>query len=205
MFETGAIVDVATSIGYPLLVALVMVEAAGVPVPGETALITASIAAGQGRLDIVVVILLAAAAAIVGDNIGYLIARKGGRRILEADGPFLRHRRRVLEIGEPFFEKHGNKAVFFGRWIAGLRIWAAWLAGATRMHWPAFLLWNALGGCAWAATVGLLAYWLGHEVENGLLALGAVGLVIAGMAVLTHVLRHRRRAAIRAIAPERRD
>jgi membrane protein DedA with SNARE-associated domain len=192
----GALIDVATGIGYPLLVALVMFEAAGLPLPGETALITASIAASRGHLEIFVVIGLAAAAAIVGDNLGYLVARRGGRRLLEADGPFLRHRRRVLEVGEPFFERHGPKAVFFGRWIAGLRVWASWLAGATRMHWPSFLLWNALGGCAWALTVGLLAYWLGHQVENGLFAFGAIGVLAVAGFVASHLWRGRRSAAV---------
>src|SRR5437868_11836269 len=132
--------------GYPLLFLIVMGESSGVPVPGETALITASVLAGRGKLQIEVVIALAAAAAIVGDNIGYVIGRKGGRWLLERPGRFHRQRLEVLRTGEPFFKRHGPKAVYFGRFVLGLRVWASWLAGATRMHWRSFVVWNALGG-----------------------------------------------------------
>src|SRR6476661_2578289 len=98
------LIDVA---GYPLLFVLVMSESSGVPVPGETALITAAVLASQGKLQIEVVIGLAAAAAIVGDNIGYLIGRKGGRWLLERPGLLHRQRLQVLTVGEPFFKRHG--------------------------------------------------------------------------------------------------
>src|SRR5205807_10309629 len=115
-------------------------------VAGETALITGGVLASQGKLQIEVVIAVAAAAAILGDNIGYLIGRKGGRWILERPGRFERQRSDVITLGEPFFAKHGPKAVFFGRFVLGLRVWASWLAGATHMRWRDFFLWNALGG-----------------------------------------------------------
>src|ERR1700716_3359182 len=143
--------------GYPLLFVIVMGESSGVPVPGETALITASVLASRGKLQIELVIALAATAAIIGDNIGYLIGRKGGRWLLERPGAFERQRRLVLGWGEPFFERHGPKAVFLGRFILGLRVWASWLAGATRMNWRSFVLWNALGGICWGAVVGRLS------------------------------------------------
>ena len=101
----------------------------GIPVPGETALITASIVASRGRLQIEAVIAVAAVAAILGDNVGFAIGRKLGRRLLTAPGPLLHHRRRVIAVGEPFFDRHGPKAVFLGRWVTGLRITAAWMAG----------------------------------------------------------------------------
>src|SRR5690242_5904351 len=107
--------------GFPLLFVIVMGESSGVPIPGETALITAGILASRGKLQIEAVIALAAAGAIVGDNIGYLIGRKGGRWILERPGAFHRQRQEVLRVGEPFFERHGSKAVFFGRFTLGLR------------------------------------------------------------------------------------
>jgi membrane protein DedA with SNARE-associated domain len=171
----ASIVDV-SHIGYPLLFLLVMAESSGVPIPGETALITASVLAGQGQLKIALVIPLAAAAAIVCDNIGYVIGRKGGRWVLERPGRFHRQRLQVLEIGEPFFERHGPKAVFFGRFVLVLRVWASWLAGATRMPWYSFLLWNALGGICWAIVVGLLAYFLGHSAGNAVASFGLYGL-----------------------------
>src|SRR3954470_13551201 len=138
----------------------------GIPVPGETALITAGIVASRGRLQIEVVIVLAAAAAILGDNVGFAIGRKLGRRVLIAPGPLIHHRRRVLSVGEPFFDRHGPKAAFLGRWISGLRITAAWMAGINRLSAPTFVFDNALGGIAWAPWIGLLAYFGGHTAER---------------------------------------
>jgi membrane-associated protein len=190
--------------GYPLLFVIVMSESSGVPVPGETALITASILASKGKLQIELVIVLAAAAAIVGDNIGYLIGRKGGRWLLERPGRFHRQRLEVLEIGEPFFERHGPKAVFFGRFILGLRTWAAWIAGATRMHWRSFFVWNALGGICWATAIGLLSYSLGQAAGSLVKTFGLYGLAAAAVAIASAFIlrrRHRRRRAAADRAP----
>src|SRR6185312_306089 len=178
--------------GYPLLFLIVMAESSGVPVPGETGLITAAILASQGKLEIALVIPLAAAGAIIGDNIGYLIGRKGGRWLLERPGRFQRQRLDVLRTGEPFFERHGPKAVFFGRFVLGLRVWASWLAGATRMHWRSFVVWNALGGICWATGIGLLAYFLGSSAGNAIETFGIYGLVAAVVAVVGAVVLHRR-------------
>jgi membrane protein DedA with SNARE-associated domain len=183
------LIDVA---GYPLLFLIVMSESSGLPVPGETALITAAVLASQGRLQIELVIGLAATAAIVGDNIGYLIGRKGGRWLLERPGVFHRQRLEVLHVGEPFFEVHGPKAVFFGRFLLGLRVWASWLAGATRMHWRSFVLWNALGGICWATAIGLIAYFLGHSAGNAIETFGLYGLAAVLVAIVSGVVLHRR-------------
>jgi membrane-associated protein len=196
--------DVAETIGYPLIFALIAIETMGIPVPGETALITAAIVASRGRLQIEVVIAVAAAAAILGDNVGFAIGRKLGRRVLTAPGPLLHHRRRVIAVGEPFFDRHGPKAVFLGRWVTGLRITAAWMAGVTRMPWPTFLFWNALGGIAWATSIGLLAYFVGHSAEKFIHLAGiggAVGVVLTGL-VLWFVLRLRRRRAEQLVEAE---
>ena len=195
--------------GYPLLFVLVMGESSGVPIPGETALIAAAVLASQETLSIELVIALAASAAIIGDNIGYLIGRKGGRWILERPGPFHYQRVQVLATGQPFFERHGPKAVFFGRFFLGLRVWASWLAGATHMPWRSFLIWNALGGITWAVIVGTAAYLLGNSATGVLEAFGLWGLVAALIAIgglLFWHRRHRRHgpgAAARAGAPER--
>ncbi|HTU77654.1 MAG TPA: DedA family protein [Solirubrobacteraceae bacterium] len=178
--------------GYPLLFVLVMSEAGGVPIPGETSLIAAAVLASQGKLKIELVISLAAAGAIVGDNLGYVIGRKGGRWLLERPGAFRRQRQEVLRVGEPFFEVHGPKAVFFGRFVLGLRVWASWLAGATRMRWKAFVFWNALGGISWASAIGLIAYFLGHSAGGAIEAFGVYGLVAVALAVLSMVILHRR-------------
>jgi membrane protein DedA with SNARE-associated domain len=181
-----------TTAGYPLLIVLVMAEAGGVPIPGETALITAAILASQGKFDIVLVIAFAALGAIVGDNIGYVIGRKGGRWLLERPGPFRRQRREVLAVGEPFFERHGPKAVFFGRFLLGLRTWASWLAGATRMHWRVFAVWNAAGGICWATAVGLIAYELGNSAGSAIKDFGLYGVVAVAIAILSAVVLRRR-------------
>ena len=175
------------AVGYPALFLLVMAESSGIPLPGETALITAAILASQGKLQIALVIPVAALAAIIGDNLGYLISRRFGRALLERPGPFERRRRQVLKIGGPFFERHGPKAVFFGRWIVGLRTWASWLAGANRMPWRSFAIWNAAGGISWAATIGLVAYLVGNTATSAIAAFGLFGLlavVVAGAGAL---------------------
>jgi membrane protein DedA with SNARE-associated domain len=198
----ASILSVAKDVGYPVLFALIAIETMGIPVPGETALFTAGILAAGGHLSIEVVIAIAAAAAILGDNVGFMIGRKLGRRVLLADGPLQHHRRRVVEVGEPFFERHGPKAVFLGRWVAGLRITSAWLAGVNRMAWPTFLFWNALGGIAWAISIALLAYFLGRGAERIVhtLGLGAAIAVVAAVLIAWIVVHHRRAAA----APLRR-
>jgi membrane-associated protein len=165
----------------PLLFALVALESFGLPLPGETALIACGVIASRGDLSIVAVIVVAAVAAIIGDNLGYLAARKGGRKLL------MRYRvtrgvaERYLPRGERFFAKHGGKAVFLGRFVAVLRVTAAWCAGLARMHWWSFLAWNAAGGIVWATLIGLLAYYLGEAVAK---LIGPFGLVVAGGVVL---------------------
>ncbi len=189
------VTDLVETFGYPLLFLVVMAESSGVPVPGETGLIAAAVAASQGKLQIELVIAIAAVAAIVGDNIGYQIGRKGGRWILERPGRFHSQRQQVLITGEPFFERHGPKAVFFGRFLLGLRVWASWLAGATHMVWRSFFLWNAIGGICWATAIGLLAYFLGNAAGNAIQTFGLFGLaavlLVAGGALVAHI-RHRR-------------
>jgi membrane-associated protein len=201
----ASILSVARDVGYPVLFLVIAMETMGIPVPGETALLTAGVLASRGHLDITAVIAVAAAAAILGDNVGFMIGRKLGRRVLLASGPFERHRRSVIEVGEPFFQRHGPKAVFLGRWVAGLRITSAWLAGVNRMSWPTFIFWNALGGIAWATSVGLLAYFAGRGAERivHLLGFGGAGVVIAGAIVAALVLRRRRRRGALAADGER--
>jgi membrane protein DedA with SNARE-associated domain len=189
----AALIAISQSLGYPALFILVMVESMGVPVPGETAVILAGLAANEGRLSIVLVIAFAALAAIVGDNIGFEIGRRGGRTMLERPGRFGRQRSRVLEIGDPFFEKHGAKAVFFGRWITGLRFWAAWLAGASEMRRSTFIIWNAAGGIGWATTVGLAAYFGGKAVEHVITKVGLYGGIAIVVILLGFAFAHHRR------------
>lgn len=191
----AAIVNVSQLVetfGYPLLFAVVAAESSGVPIPGETGLITAAVLASRGKLRIELVIPIAAVGAIVGDNIGYQIGRHGGRWLLERPGRFRRQRRQALELGEPFFDRHGPKAVFFGRFLLGLRVWASWLAGATKMHWRAFFFWNAVGGVCWATAIGLIAYFLGTAAGNAIEAFGIYGLVAALIGLVALGIAYRR-------------
>jgi membrane protein DedA with SNARE-associated domain len=105
----------------------------------------------------------------------------------------------VLEVGDPFFARHGGKAVFLGRWIAGLRVWASWLAGASEMSWPTFVVWNALGGICWSTSVALAAYYGGTGVEKVFSKIGLYGVIVVGVLVVLVGLwwwrRRRRRHA----------
>jgi membrane protein DedA with SNARE-associated domain len=188
----ASIFSVASNLGYPALILLVMAESGGVPLPGETALLTAGVLASSGKLSIELVIICAAGAAIVGDNIGYVIGRVGGLYLLTRPGPFLKSRQNVLRVGEPFFAEHGPKAVFFGRFILGLRTWAAWLAGATKMEWRLFAAWNALGGIIWATLIGLLAYYVGRSVESAVKDIGLYALPVLAILGIGVMVTHRR-------------
>jgi membrane protein DedA with SNARE-associated domain len=170
--------------GLLLLYALVAMESAGAPLPGETALVTAGVLAQRGHYSLVAVIAVAALAAIVGDNVGYWIGRRGGRALLRRT-PFIRsYFERALPPSERFFERHGAKTVFLGRFIAVLRVTAAWMAGISRMPWWRFLLWNAAGGIAWAILVGVLAYKFGDAVAAAVSRYGLLGLLVVAAAAV---------------------
>jgi membrane protein DedA with SNARE-associated domain len=189
----AALIDVPANLGYAAVFGLIAIETMGIPVPGETALIAAALLAHKGSMDIVVVVALAAAAAIIGDNVGFFIGRKGGRRLFLRPGPLLAQRQRVIEAGEPFFARHGPKAVFLGRWASGLRIASAWLAGMNGMRWTVFLPWNALGGICWAASVGFAVYLLGQAAENALTIVGPAVVALGVIAVVAMLyVGHRR-------------
>ena len=132
-----AIFTASSGLGY-LLPALIGLESMGIPSPGETALVLAAVLASQGKLNIELVILIAIASAIVGDNIGYLLGRHLGRDVLESKGPFHDRRAKVIDLGDRYFQKHGAKTVFIGRWIALIRFATAWLAGINGMRFITF-------------------------------------------------------------------
>jgi membrane protein DedA with SNARE-associated domain len=103
----------------------------------------------------------------------------------------------VITTFEPFFERHGAKAVFLGRWILGLRVWASWLAGITHMEWRRFLFWNAAGGISWAVTVGLAAYVIGDRAESVVRTIAGVALAVAVLSVIALLTARRYGAANR--------
>ena len=157
--------------GLAFLFLIVFLESAGVWVPGETALVAAGVLAARGHFWITEVIVLAALGAILGDNLGYWIGRIYGRKLFVRFGRL----EAVLPRAERFFRRHGGKAVFFARFIAGLRVTGAWMAGISHMNWWRFLFWNALGGIAWAVTVALVAYYAGHAAADAISHYGLIG------------------------------
>lgn len=179
---------------YAALFAVVAAESSGLPVPGETSLIAVAILASQHQgITIELVIAAAALGAIIGDNVGYVLGRHAGRRLLTREGRWMERRRRFLVRGEAFFERHGSRAVFLARWVPGLRVVGSWLAGAHHMPWRTFLLWNALGGIAWATSIGLAAYLLGHVAATIFRTFGLVGLAVVVLAGAALFLWHRRK------------
>lgn len=180
-------------LGVFLIIAL---ETAGVPLPGETALIAAAVFASQGHLSLPWLIVVASAAAIIGDNAGYWAGRKLGRGFLQRYGIVRRFSDRVLPTAERFFQRHGGKTIFLARWVSGLRVAGAWIAGFSRMEWWRFFLWNASGGIAWAATVSIVAYYAGRAAADAIARYGLIGgavvvgvIVVGGLGV--HVWRRR--------------
>ena len=174
--------------GLWVLFTLVMLESMGIPLPGETALVTAALYAGSThQIGIVSVVLVAATAAILGDNFGYLIGRSIGIRLVARYGRYVRLDEPRLKVGQYLFLRHGGKIVFFGRFVAFLRTYAALLAGMNRMEWRHFLIMNALGGLCWASLFGAGAYLFGAQVKRVtgpaslLLLLAALGLTAAGI------------------------
>ena len=183
-----------TTYGYWVVTLAVAVESMGVPVPGETMLLTAAVFAGvSGHLSIALIIACAAAGAILGDNTGYLVGRAVGERALGRFGNPGRRSSRALVVGRYLFARHGGKAVFFGRFVAVLRIFAAVLAGATRMPWPRFALYNATGGVLWATAMGLLGYGLGASVTGPLGIAGLAGAALVALVVALALWRNGRR------------
>jgi membrane protein DedA with SNARE-associated domain len=178
---------------YGLIIVFVAIalETSGVPLPGETALVAAAILASRGHFSIWAVIVVASLAAIIGDNVGYWLGRRLGRGFLQRYGPVRRFSERVLPPTERFFRRHGGKAIFLARWFSGFRVAGAWVAGFAHMEWWRFFVWNALGGVAWAVTVGLTAYYTGHAAADAISRYGLIGgAVIAALVVLALVAVH---------------
>jgi membrane protein DedA with SNARE-associated domain len=178
--------------GYLAIFVVIGLESAGLPLPGEAALIAASVYAGAtGHLHIAAVIGCAALGAVIGDNIGFWAGRRFGKMLLVRYGPLIHVSETRLKVGEYLFRQHGGKIVFYGRFVAFLRIFAAVLAGANNYGWRPFLIYNAAGGLVWASLVGLGAYTFGNAVHNVTGPLGCAGLAIAiaAMVVLWRVAR----------------
>jgi membrane protein DedA with SNARE-associated domain len=190
--------------GYWAVFLLVAVESLGIPLPGETALITAGIYAGHThRLNPWLIFAVAAAGAIIGDNIGYWIGDKGGYRLALRYGPKVRLDERKLKIARYLFDTHGGKVVFFGRFVSVLRTYAAFLAGTSKMRWRRFFVANASGGILWAGIYTFAAYFFGHTLQqvSGILDWALIGVAVAAIvAIVVLIRRETDRLAVRAEA-----
>ena len=160
----SSVVRLVESYGYAVVFLFVAIESLGIPLPGETVLVTAGALAALGHLSIWRVIAIAATGGIVGDAAGYWIGRLGGIALIKRYGRFVHFDEHKLERVRAFFNKHGSKAVFFGRFIALLRTWAALLAGTAEMPYRVFTLYNVLGGITWATLFGTLGYLFGRSL-----------------------------------------
>ncbi len=188
--------------GYIAVVLFIMIESSGIPFPGETMLLFASFTAGLpgSHLNIVGVIIAASLGAIIGDNLGYLAGRYGGRPFALRFGKYFFLKESHLDSAENFFRRHGDKTVFFGRFVAILRAWAAFLAGVNKMSWPKFIAYNAAGGICWATLMGLLAFYAAHflgdfsKVEGIGRLLGFAGLALVVGPIIFLIVRHKLKA-----------
>ncbi len=188
--------------GYLAVGGLIMVEDFGVPAPGETVLIAASVYAGAGRLSIVGVGLLAVLAAVVGDNIGYAIGYFGGRALVLRFGKYVLLSGERLERAEGFFARNGGKIVVIARFIEGLRQANGIIAGIAEMPWPRFLAFNALGAALWVGVWASVGYLAGDHIQtiyDGVTRYSLYGLIALAVVVVAlivrAVLRRRRRSS----------
>jgi membrane protein DedA with SNARE-associated domain len=192
MLDAEHIAALVSLYGYWVIAGFIAIETMGIPFPGETTLVVAAVYAGAtGRLSIAGVIVAAAAGAIFGDNVGYWIGRTGGYPLARRYGRYIGLDEKKLKFGQALFRSHGAKVVFVGRFIAILRTWSAFFAGANTMPWPQFLAFNAAGGIVWAVVFGLGGYVLGDRMKAVQHWLGIAGVValVAGTLLLLLVLR----------------
>jgi len=190
--------DLFARYGYATVFAGVFLENTGLPVPGETALLAAAALAHSGTLHLPWVILTAIAGATLGDNLGFFIGRRGGRRLAERYGGRLGFTKTRLRQFDAFFARHGGRTVFVARFITGLRVVGAVLAGGSGMPWSSFIFYNACGAIVWCTVVGIVGYTLGRSwelLEKWVGRTSLIALVGFGVLVAIFVARSRRKPA----------
>jgi membrane protein DedA with SNARE-associated domain len=179
--------NLADQYGYVALFIGVLLENAGLPIPGETAVLVSGFLAspaGGAHFYIVWVIMITLVAAVIGDNIGFWLGRRWARPRLQQGRGFLFLTPRALQLAEGYFARYGVWTIFFARFITGLRVVGALAAGTAGMEWPRFLVANAAGALAWATTMSLLGYFCGHSWELLHKWLGRGGLIILGCVIV---------------------
>ena len=194
--------QIVTQVGifaYLIVFLGVGIESMGVPVPGETVLVIGAAIAGQGRLSVAGVAACGLAGAVTGDNIGYWVGRRWGRRLTTWPGVRRIYDERRLAVADRFFARRGWLAVFFGRFVALLRIFAGPLAGMHHMSWPHFFAANAAGGVIWVAAVTTVGVLVGSNLGRAVSIVSRAGygglalaLVIGALLLVRHRLHVRR-------------
>lgn len=185
-----------TSHGYWTLAITLLLENAGIPVPGETVLLFASFLAHEHEeLSLALIIVVATLACTAGDNLGYWIGRYGGRRLLERHQRFFHISDRTLARGEKLFQQYGVVTILFARFVFGMRVIAGPLAGVLSMSWRKFALYNFLGAACWVTTIASAGYLAGRHWDRLMQVVARVnGVVIVAAALLVLCLgRYRRR------------
>jgi membrane protein DedA with SNARE-associated domain len=188
------LVDLFSRYGYTVVFLGVLLENAGVPVPGETTLLVGAALAQFGRLSLLWVIVCAAAGAMLGDNIGFAIGRRGGRGLAERHGSKIGLTSVRLQQFDRFFEKYGAPTVFIARFVTGLRVFCAVLAGGSGLSWRTFLFYNAAGAIVWSIAIGSLGYSLAYSwdsLERWIGRSGGIALALIGIASAVAYLRAR--------------
>jgi membrane protein DedA with SNARE-associated domain len=191
VFVSSALIDLIQVHGPWIIAVVVALESAGVPLPGETILVAAALLAATIQIDIAIIVAAAATGAIVGDGIGYTVGRCFGTPFLRKYGRYIRLHENRLLIGRYLFFRYGNAVVFFGRFVAVLRMFAALLAGANSMPAGRFFFFNVTGGICWACLFGFGAYAVGTEMfkVSKTLSLVSLGLFIVAGSAFSIVLR----------------
>ena len=191
--------------GYLAVGGFILLEDFGIPVPGETILIAASVYAGSGRLSIIAVGLIALLAAIIGDNIGYVIGYFGGRRLVLRFGKYVGLTSERMDKAERFFDRYGGAVVAGARFVEGLRQANGIVAGTIRMHWLKFLAFNALGAALWVSVWASIGYLAGGHITviyNTITRYSLyflIALAVAALALIVRsAIRRRRRSADKA-------
>jgi len=187
------VIELIKTYGYWVVGVGIFLECMGVPFPGETSLILGGVAASLGHLNLALVIIIASSAAVLGDNMGYFVGKKFGRKIIKKFEKFPLFHYKHIERAEKFFKAHGNKTVFIGRFTAILRTYSALFAGIFDMHYSTFFFYNLTGGVLWSIIFGFVGYFIG----NNLPLLGQIitnfnlaFLIIVGLAVILLLARH---------------
>jgi membrane protein DedA with SNARE-associated domain len=183
--------------GYVIVFLGVVLEGVGIPLPGETVLIAAGVLAHQGSLTLWETMVLGSLGAVVGGQVGYGVGRFGGRPFVLRWGRYAFVTPERLGRAERFFERHGGGAVFLARFVTGLRVFGALVAGMSLMPWGKFALYNVLGGTAWAVATVSLGYFLWASVGLVEHWIGRISLLLVVALVLVVTLRWSYRKAMR--------